>query len=130
MSEWPAAIQEPAVKEEIQVPEATGNNRPVLKPDASMELFQDTNPPEPPQAKARVPTAAPVSKWTVAEDLDMEQSAIPVSKWVAQEVGLLSPSKKGRMEGGTRPWEVFVKSLCLSTVHLHNDSVCNMGSCC
>lgn len=86
MSEWPAPVQEPAVKEEIHVPAATGNNRPVLNPDGSMELSQDSMPPEPPQATVRVPTAAPVSKWTLAEDLDTEQSAIPVSKWVAQEV--------------------------------------------
>lgn len=85
VSEWPAPIQEPAVKEEIHVPEPTGNNRPVLNPEASLELFQDIQP-EPPQPKSRPPTAAPVSKWTVAEDLDTEQSAIPVSKWVAQEV--------------------------------------------
>ena len=69
---------------------ATGNNRPVLNPDVSVELGQDLLPPEPPQAKVRVPTAAPVSKWTLAEDLDTEQSAIPVSKWVAQEVRLQS----------------------------------------
>ena len=104
MSEWPAPIQEPAVKEEIHVPEATGNNRPVLNPDASMELFQDTNPPEPPQAKARAPTAAPVSKWTIAEDLDTEQSTIPVSKWVAQEVGLVS-SKRKKKRKGVQPLE-------------------------
>lgn len=85
VSDWPAPIPEPVVKEEIHVPEPTGNNRPVLNPDASMELFQDIQP-EAPQATPRLPTAAPVSKWTLAEDLDTEQTAIPVSKWVAQEV--------------------------------------------
>lgn len=91
------------MKEEIHVPEATGNNRPVLNPDASQELFQDTNPPELPQANARAPTAAPVSKWTIAEDLDTEQSAIPVSKWVAQEVGQC-PTNEGKR--GFSPVEI------------------------
>ena len=85
VSEWPAPAQEPAMKEEMQVPEPTGNNRPVLNPDAGMEPFQDVKP-EPPQTGARAPAPMPVSKWTLAEDLDAEQSAIPVSKWVAQEV--------------------------------------------
>ncbi|KAL3151330.1 hypothetical protein ABBQ38_013163 [Trebouxia sp. C0009 RCD-2024] len=87
VSDWPAPIPEPVVKEEIHVPEPTGNNRPVLNPDASMELFQDIQP-EAPQATPRLPTAAPVSKWTLAEDLDTEQTAIPVSKWVAQEAAM------------------------------------------
>ena len=114
------------MKEEIHVPEATGNNRPVLNPDASMELFQDINPPEPPQAKARAPTAAPVSKWTIAEDLETEQSAIPVSKWVAQEVGLTSKKEEGNR--GFSPEE----ALCLLssiTVHADDNSICNMGIC-
>lgn len=85
VSEWPASMLEQPSKEEIHVPEPTGNNRPVLNPDADMELFQDVKP-EPSHMKARAPTAAPVSKWTVAEDLEPEQDAIPVSKWVAQEV--------------------------------------------
>ena len=91
ISEWPAPAHEPVMKEEIQVPEPTGNNRPVLNRDAGMELFQDVKP-EPPQMQARALAAMPVSKWTLAGDLDTEQSAIPVSKWVAQEVRQLCNS--------------------------------------
>ena len=108
----------------MHVPEATGNNRPVLDPDASMELFQDTDPPEPPQAKARAQTAAPVSKWTIAEDLDTEQSAIPVSKWVAQEVGLMHLSKEVRKQ------EACGKTFCLFPVYANDNSVFDMESHC
>ena len=85
VSEWPTAAAEAAVKQEVHVPQPTGSNRPVLNPEPSEELFQDIKP-DSPVARGRAPAAAPVSKWTVAEDPDPQQSAIPVSKWVAQEV--------------------------------------------
>ena len=91
VSDWPAPAPEPApVKQEIHVPEPTGNNRPVLNPDSAMDLFPEVKV-EPVQAKARAPTAAPVSKWTLAEDTDTDQQSMPVSKWMAQEVSRLLP---------------------------------------
>ncbi len=86
VSDWPAPTPEPPIKEEIHVPEPTGNNRPVLNPGPDPDqLFQDVKS-ETPQPVARAPAATPVSKWTVAQDLDSDKPAMPVSKWVAQEV--------------------------------------------
>ena len=86
VSEWPAPTQELQIKEEMHIPEPTGNNRPVLNPGQdSDQLFEDLKS-EPHKIVTRAPAAAPVSKWTVAEDMESDQPAMPVSKWVAQEV--------------------------------------------
>ena len=86
VSDWPAPTQDVMVKEDIHVPEPTGHNRPVLNPgpDADLDFVKTEAPP----AVARAAHAAPVSKWTVAEDLESGSAGIPVSKWVAQEVRL------------------------------------------
>ncbi len=86
VSDWPASVQTPAVKQEIHVPEPTGRNRPVLNPGPDADQLLQSVKLEAPHAVARPATAAPVSKWTLAEDSEADQPAIPVSKWVAQEV--------------------------------------------
>jgi hypothetical protein len=86
VSDWPASVQTPAVKQEIHVPEPTGHNRPVLNPSPDADQLLQSVKLEAPHAVARPATAAPVSKWTLAEDSEADQPAIPVSKWVAQEV--------------------------------------------
>lgn len=40
----------------------------------------------------------PVSRWTVAEETDPDQPAIPVSKWVAQEAALQSQAAVNSQE--------------------------------
>ncbi len=86
VSDWPASVQTPAVKQEVHVPEPTGHNRPVLNPGPDADQLLQSVKFEAPHAVARPATAAPVSKWTLAEDSEADQPAIPVSKWVAQEV--------------------------------------------
>ncbi len=86
VSDWPASVQTPAVKQEIHVPEPTGHNRPVLNPGPDAEQLLQSVKLEAPHAAARPANAAPVSKWTLAKDSEADQPAIPVSKWVAQEV--------------------------------------------
>ena len=88
VSDWPAPTQDTVVKEDIHVPEPTGHNRPVLNPGPDADQLLEYVKTEAPPAVTRAANAAPVSKWTVAEDLESGSAAIPVSKWVAQEVRL------------------------------------------